>query len=183
MPDGSNGSAPLELGLTPQDLGVQTRVESQGSGLEAYKTVPFNIDSFQTRMTELGINGSEDLVNRSSVTENLLGSGGNASVFSIPGLEGYCLRVPNGRFGADTSIEPLKPIEDRFPDINLGQAVASLGGSLLLKEQKGIPAGVPYGEMRKIGGEPAIQHTINRWILLLQCLNQPTTALLIFLSF
>ena len=141
----------------PEKVSVDRVETSDKRGLDAYKTKPFDIEKFRLKIEEIGLGKPEDLVNRSATSENLVGSGGNGSVFSIPGMEGYVLRVPNVRTDMDTSIVVLESVEDKFSELNLGQAVAKLGICKILKEQKGIPAGVPYGEIRRSGGREAEQ--------------------------
>lgn len=117
--------------------------------LEVYRFKRFDLVSFQAQLERVGLSNPDDLIVRSSVTENLVGSGGNSSVYKIPEVEEYVLRVPNGRFGGDTSMGVLEPVDDRLPELNIGQAVARMGGHKILKRQLGVPAGVPYGPIRQ----------------------------------
>lgn len=83
--------------------------------------------------------------------ENFLGQGGNAEVYSIPGVEKYVLKISNYR-RKDASISgEITKVDDKFPEFNIGQAVGEVAGEgiLLLRKQAGIPAGVPHGEIRK----------------------------------
>lgn len=144
-----DSTSAAEVGLQTED-----KLDDVRPGLEKYQTTPFDLADFKAKLVELGITNEQTLLQKSSTTENLLGSGGNASVFAIPGLEGYVLRVPHGVF-SENQLAAIEPVEDKFPEMNLGQAVASMGTFTVLKEQRGIPGGVPTGEIRKRGGEEA----------------------------
>ncbi|MBI2989995.1 MAG: hypothetical protein HYY51_02270 [Candidatus Magasanikbacteria bacterium] len=89
--------------------------------------------------------------------ENLIGHGGNADVYQIPGVETYVVRVKQWGNGGHEIQSEIEEVEDVFPEFNVGQAVAKMpeDGIFFLKRQTGIPAGVPYGEIRRKGGEKA----------------------------
>ena len=82
--------------------------------------------------------------------KNLIGHGGNANVYKIPSVEKYVLKVAHARKKGVEAAGELKEIKDVFPEFNVGQAVAEIAedGVYFLRRQKGISAGVPYGEIR-----------------------------------
>lgn len=87
--------------------------------------------------------------------ENVLGIGGNATVYRIPMLDGFAVRVPH-RFGTAKPGLVLEPVPDILPGVNIGQPVARLGDWTILKRQSGVPAGGPlYSERKKMGDEAA----------------------------
>jgi hypothetical protein len=94
---------------------------------------------------------------RSVCQNNLLGQGGNAAVYAIPGIPDFVVRVPTWE-GGERALPSctLVQVEDPLPDLNVGQAVAQLGNCQILKRQNGIPAGVPYGPVRRAWGEEAV---------------------------
>lgn len=108
--------------------------------------------SFEDLTVELNKAGLDKTNLLSSCTpENFLGQGGNAEVYTISGVEKYVLKISNSR-RKDTPISgEIIKVDDKFPEFNIGQAVGEVTGEgiLLLRKQAGIPAGVPYGEIRK----------------------------------
>lgn len=84
---------------------------------------------------------------------NLIGHGGSADVYKIPGVDKYVLRAIRGRKKGDEITGELKEVEDVFPELNIGQAVGKIAeeGIYFLRMQKGIPAGVPHGAIRRKG--------------------------------
>lgn len=89
-------------------------------------------------------------VERFAVPDNIVGQGGNATVYGMN--DDYVLRVPNKR-GGKVKFEKAEKIPDPFPDRNYGQAVAKAGEATILRKQSGVPAGVPYGETRNSSPE------------------------------
>jgi hypothetical protein len=118
--------------------------------------------SFEDLLSELNKVGlKKDNILDVCVEENLIGRGGNANVYNIPGVEKYVLRrvlrVFSQNQDRDDVAGEISKVEDPFPELNVGQPVAELVGKNLffLKRQYGIPAGVPYGDIRNKGGELA----------------------------
>lgn len=89
--------------------------------------------------------------------ENHLGHGGNAEVYAIPGVEQYVIKVANSINSGHEVMGEIEDLADIFPEHNFGQAIARVSGEPIyfLKKQFGIPAGVPYGEIRRAKGEAA----------------------------
>ncbi|MDD5671973.1 MAG: class I SAM-dependent methyltransferase, partial [Candidatus Omnitrophica bacterium] len=75
--------------------------------------------------------------------------GGNSKVYDLSGVEGYVLKAPDTTWSGPNTIGPLERVPDPFPDLNVGQPVAQMGKYLILKKQLGMPAGVPYGPVRR----------------------------------
>lgn len=122
--------------------------------LDIYKGEKFDLDSFLKKTNEAGYANEFELVDATKDMENLLGVGSNGSVYKIPSLSGFVLKVHTRGWAADEGLSQIEALTDPFPSLNFGQAVAKLGeGHLILKEQSGIPAGVPYGEIRSKSGE------------------------------
>jgi hypothetical protein len=76
----------------------------------------------------------------------MIGRGGNATVHSLPGEEDLVLRVPR-RGGFSASHEEIGParavrVSNPFGDMNVGQALARVGGATVLLRQRGEPAGM-----------------------------------------
>lgn len=82
---------------------------------------------------------------------NVLGRGGNATVYSIN--DNYVARTPNGE-KADLA-GAVKPVEDILPGMDVGQTVARAGNVQILRRVAGEQAGVPFGPIRSAGGPEA----------------------------
>ncbi len=113
--------------------------------------------SFENLLSELDKAGCDkDRLLEICKPENLIGRGGNADVYNIPGVDRYVLRVNRSKKKEETNGE-ISKIVDAFPEFNIGQAVAEIQecGMSFLRRQDGIPASVPCGELRRDGGEEA----------------------------
>ena len=110
----------------------------------------FSFDALKTAMKDAGL--SEEGIAASVKTQNLLGRGGNASVYKIDGINDFVLRVPGPPGKGVQGIGPIEAVPDIFPQGNVGQPVAKIGNSTLLKIQEGKPAGGPlYRDARAMG--------------------------------
>jgi len=76
-----------------------------------------------------------------------LGEGTSCKVFGIPGNENYVVKFPL----KNVEVGPLKEVLDEFPELNIGQAIATIGNIKISKRQSGIEAGIPY-KARQTGG-------------------------------
>jgi len=81
--------------------------------------------------------------------KKFLGCGSNANVYDIN--KNYVLRVPRKGY----EVGAVKLIDHPLNPQNFGQAVGTIGNAQILFKQKGLPAGVPYGPIRKAAGEEA----------------------------
>jgi len=84
--------------------------------------------------------------------KHVLGIGGNAIVYDLPGTD-FVLRVhkPSRQkpWEGPLQVEPA-PVEDSFPGKNFGQAVAAMNGMFVLRRQPGVPAGLSHrGDSQK----------------------------------
>lgn len=93
------------------------------------------IDTSNTRLNN--ING---LISKSLIPVNHLGSGTQQTAYSLNNIENYVVKIPNDGFRPGD----IKKVEDEFPKINLGQAVAIIGNAKICKKQKGIISSIPY---------------------------------------
>lgn len=97
--------------------------------------------------------------------DNLIGHGGNADVYKIPNVEKYVLRVLR-RAKAKGEGSEIEEVKDEFSEFNVGQAVAKISDAEIyfLKKQKGIPAGVPHGRIRREGknSDPIYEEHLKR---------------------
>lgn len=102
----------------------------------------------------------EEIYSLSVIPENILGKGSNGTVYTIPGIETYVLKV-NNMFGnrINTSALQYEAIIDPFPNYNFGQTVGQLSDKIfILKKQRGIAAGVDRNLRRNHNDiEPAKQ--------------------------
>jgi hypothetical protein len=116
---------------------------------ETYRVPPFNLEKFKADLEAAGLSDPEVLLEAVKKSENIIGVGGNAIVCRIPQIDGYVLKVHSRDWLKNRELTELVAVEDQFPEMNFGQPVASIGMADVLKEQVGVPAGVPYGEVRK----------------------------------
>jgi len=121
----------------------------QTSLTELYHVASFNLDEFKAKLLSTEITDSKSLLKVVAKPENILGMGGNGIVYRIPQVAGYVLKVHNRAFNKFEELMPLELVDDQFPEMNFGQPVASIGIADILKEQTGMPAGVPYGDVRR----------------------------------
>jgi hypothetical protein len=85
------------------------------------------------RLTETAIRQAIDPSHR-------IGYGDQGSVYRIPGIDGYVIKVLHGAMEEGLDLERARLVQDPFPEINVGQAVARLGrGVTLHVEVQGDP--------------------------------------------
>lgn len=75
----------------------------------------------------------------------VIGRGGNANVYEIPGTE-YVLRVLKNRTAKE--ITKLEPVEDGLKDVSVGQAVLEGDGVQVLRRQRGETAGLSSSDTK-----------------------------------
>ena len=110
--------------------------------------------SFADLMVQLESSGyDQEKLSEIVRPENVIGHGGNADVYAIPGVEKYVMRIVRAAGGEING--QIQEVQDDFPEYNIGQAVAGIpeAGVYFLRRQPGVPAGVPYGEIRRASGE------------------------------
>lgn len=122
--------------------------------------------SFSDLLAELEKAGfDKDKISDICREENLVGHGGNADVYKIPNVEKYVLRVVRWKRGGG-EVGKIEEVKDELPELNVGQAVAKMSGAEIyfLKKQRGIPAGVPHGKMRREGenADPIYEEHLKR---------------------
>lgn len=122
--------------------------------------------SFSDLLAELEKAGfSEEKILDICTEENIIGHGGNADVYEIPNVEGYVLRAVRWKKGGG-EVGKIEEVKDDLPEFNVGQAVAKMSGAEIyfLKKQKGIPAGVPHGKIRREGesSDPVYEEHLKR---------------------
>jgi len=127
----------------------EQQAEEDLSLAETYHVPPFNLEKFKANLEAAGLSDPEVLLEAVKKSENIIGVGGNAIVCRIPQVAGYVLKVHTRDWLKNRELTELVVVDDQFPEMNFGQPVASIGMADVLKEQMGVPAGVPYGEVRK----------------------------------
>ncbi len=106
--------------------------------------------SFSDLLAELEKAGfDKDKILDICVEENIIGHGGNATVYKIPNVHNYVMRVVQWNKDKKIDEDKIEEVKDEFPEINVGQAVAKVAERIyFLKKQNGIPAGAPAGKLR-----------------------------------
>jgi hypothetical protein len=76
----------------------------------------------------------------------LVGKGGNASVYALPGEPDLVIRVEDGRWSTPTTDLTPRAEPNPLGDTNVGQALARTGNITILLRQYGFPAGMTRSE-------------------------------------
>ncbi len=113
----------------------------------------FSFEALTEQMTKSGV--TEDAIAAAAKSETYLGRGGNATVYEIPGVKDFVLRVPGPPGKGVQNIGKIESVADIFPEGNVGQAVAKVGNSTILKVQEGVPAGGPLRSEARVMGDTA----------------------------
>ncbi|MCC7527165.1 MAG: hypothetical protein IT342_01510 [Candidatus Melainabacteria bacterium] len=157
----------LAKGLEPAKTGELAKVTEAGkvsevqvsevskTGEVARVAAParFTFEALQAQLAKAGL--AEEAIAAAAKSETYLGRGGNATVYEIPGVKDFVLRVPGPPGKGVQNAGKLESVPDIFPEGNVGQAVAKVGNSTILKVQEGVPAGGPLGRDARAMGETA----------------------------
>ncbi len=114
-----------------------------------YVRKPFGQNPSRDDLTSWFKKNDIDIFNNAQLSEfilesiqkkNFINSGTTQSVYSINNNDLFVLKIPNH------SIKPgnFKFTDDEFPELNIGQEVASIGDIKICKKQNGIQCSIPY---------------------------------------
>jgi len=102
-------------------------------------------NNIQSKITQAGYTSFKDMVHQAMQDNNLVGKAYEKNVYAIPGIDDFVLEVQRLAIINDQTVLSLVELEDKLPDMNVGQPVAELAvGVRILKKQSGREIVVPH---------------------------------------
>lgn len=146
----------LTKGIEPVKTAEVGKVGEVAKATEITSPPRFSYEALQAQLAKAGV--TEEAIAAAAKSETYLGRGGNATVYEIPGVKDFVLRVPGPPGKGVQNIGKVEPVPDIFPEGNVGQAVAQVGNATILKIQEGVPAGGPLRSEARLMGETAARN-------------------------